>query len=270
MNKRLTLLSLINFVVIAGFAANSCTIDSANTQFFAPGPDSLPCIERTVYYDQSIQIAVPTTINLQDFGAPLSFILTVDSVVITGVNGLPNGITYAPNPSNGVLYGGKKGCAQVYGTTTDSAGHYPITFNGTFTAHGFPFPPFFDGDTTIDFATLQSLGQGMFDMFVDVINPGDPCRPSLGIGSFNSSLNTNIHIVPNPSNGIIGLSLDAGRRLNGEIAVLDMTGRKIFSQPIDAVGLYKTTINLSNYSKGLYTLQLRTAEGFESKSISIE
>jgi hypothetical protein len=248
-----------------------CTIDAADTSFFSPRPDSLPCVERTIMYNQVIQIKVPVSINLQDFGAPIPFILYVDSVVITGATGLPTGISYAANPSSGVLHGGQHGCALVTGTTTDPAGHYPIIFNGTFTAHGQPFPPFFDGDTTIDFATLQAQSMGLFNMFVDVINPGAPCRPApSSVGDFNADLNSLVSIYPNPNNGVFELNLNAGRTVRGEINVVDVNGRKVFAQAIEANGVYKTTIDLSAYAKGLYTLQLKTSENIVSKSISIE
>jgi len=47
-------------------------------------------------------------------------------------------------------------------------------------------------------------------------------------------------------------------------------GRGVFSEVIDWVGLYNTSINLSQFGKGLYTLQIKTSEGFASKNISIE
>lgn len=269
--KKIFFVLSISLIAQLTYAGGGCVIDSANTDFFSPRPDSLPCIERTVAYNQIIQIAVPSSVDLQDFGAPIPFVLTVDSIVITGVDGLPNGITYYMNPDSGVLYGGQNGCAQVIGTTTDPTGHYPVTFQGTFTAHGSPFPPFFDGDTTIDFATLQSMGGNAFEMFVDVIEPGDPCRPAPnGINDFSADLNSLIHVYPNPNNGNFELKIDAGRRINGEVVVVDVTGRKVFAQPIDAIGQYVKSINLSSFGKGIYTLQLRTANGFASKNISIE
>ncbi len=250
------------------FAGGGCVIDSANTRFFYPAPDSLPCIERNVAYGEVIQIAVPQTINLQDFGAPFPFILTVDSVVITGVNGLPNGIAYSPNPANGVLYGGERGCALVYGTTSDPSGRYPVTFNGTFTAHGMPFPPFFDGDTTLDMATLQNLSQGMFDMYVDVIEQGAACRPFSDISDFQISGNE-ISVCPNPNNGSFRLTIESKNRMPSEIEISDLTGRAIYSQ---LMGQESPTsfINLDRVSKGLYTIQLKTPNGFTSKLVSIE
>jgi hypothetical protein len=253
------------------WAGLPCIIDTSNTAFFTPRPDSLPCVERNLTYSEIIQITIPVSIDLQDFGSPIPFILYVDSVVITGANGLPSGITYSANPANGVLYGGDHGCALVSGTTSDPAGNYPISFIGTFTAHGQPFPPFFDGDTTIDFATLQAQSGGLFDLFVDVIEPGAACRPApSSVGDFNADLNALVTVYPNPNNGVFEFKLNAGRRVNGDINVIDVTGRKVFAQAIDVTGIYSTTINLQQFAKGIYTLQLRTADTIVSRSISVE
>src|SRR5687768_17047763 len=112
--KKLYSFLIFAFSSISFLAAQPpCTIDSSNTAFFSPRPDSLACVERTQSYSQVIQIAVPASINMQDFGAPFPYYLFVDSVVITGVNGLPTYITYSSIPANGVLYGGQRGCALV-------------------------------------------------------------------------------------------------------------------------------------------------------------
>ena len=68
------------------------------------------------------------------------------------------------------------------------------------------------------------------------------------------------------AHGVLRLVLE----LNGEIVITDVTGRKVYTEQLDAVGFYSSSIYLSQFSKGLYTLQLRTANGFASKNISIE
>lgn len=270
MKKFYFLFVLFLFCVQTIFAGVTCTIDSANTAFFNPRPDSLPCVERGVLYSQTLQIKIPTSIDLQQFGAPISFILTVDSVVFDSVGGLPHGLFLSLNPYSGHLKGGQNACAVITGTTNDPTGNYPLTFYGTMTLHGFPFPPIFDGDTTIDLALIQSQPQNPFHASIDVIDSGALCRPSTSIRDFSAELNSFIQIFPNPNNGVFEFRLNAGRRINGEIVISDVTGRKIYAEQIDAVGLFATSINLSQLSKGLYTVQLRTADGFTSKNISIE
>ena len=270
MRKIYFLLIPFLFSIQTIFAGVNCTIDTSNTAFFNPRPDSLPCVERGVLYTQTLQIKIPTSIDLQQFGAPISFILTVDSVVFDSVGGLPNGLNLSLNPFSGHLKGGQHACAVVSGTTNDPTGNYPLTFYGNMTLHGAAFPPLFDGDTTIDLAVIQSNPQNPFHASLDVIDPGAACRASTNVRDFNAELNSFIQVFPNPNNGAFEFRLNAGRRVNGEIVITDVTGRKVYTEQLDAVGFYSSSIYLSQFSKGLYTLQLRTANGFDSKNISIE
>ena len=259
------------FSLFSHFAfASGCVIDSNNTIFFAPRPDSLPCAERGVGYNQVIQIKIPTSIDLQQFGFPISFVLTIDSVVFDSLTGLPNGITYLINPASGHLMGGQNACASIYGTTNDLAGNYPIIFHGRMSLHGIPFPPYFSGDTTVDLAAVQASPQNPFNASLDVIEQGAPCRASTTIRDFSADLNSLINVYPNPSNGNFEFRLNAGRRITGEMAVTDMTGRKIFTEQLDVTGSYSKAINISQFGKGLYQIQLKTAEGFAAKNISVE
>ena len=79
-----------------------------------------------------------------------------------------------------------------------------------------------------------------------------------------------MQIYPNPNSGIFNLELNAGGRLNGELVIIDVTGRKVYSQLIDIMGAYHTSVNIAGYSKGLYCIQLRCTEGYASKNISVE
>ncbi|MES2619512.1 MAG: T9SS type A sorting domain-containing protein [Bacteroidota bacterium] len=248
-----------------------CIIDSTNTQFFSPSPDSIPCIERGVGYNQIIQIHIPENFDIGPFaGLPPGFLLlNVDSMQIDSITDFPNGLVYELNPSNGFFLGGDNGCAFASGITNDPTGNYPLSIHGTISVSGIPggfgFPP----DTTFDLGQAQSMS-GMFNLSVDVINTGEVCRPVSGISTYHASLNIMMDVYPNPSNGNVVLKLNAGGRVDGEIAVIDMSGRKVFAQTLDVQGTYTTTIDLSKYPKGIYAVQLKTTEGFASKTVAIE
>ncbi|HLP20716.1 MAG TPA: T9SS type A sorting domain-containing protein [Chitinophagales bacterium] len=273
MKKVYTILAAMVIGISASFAGAGCTIDPSNTQFFSPAPDSIPCIERGQSYTQIIQVHVPETIDVGPmFGFPAGIIiLAVDSMQIDSVTGFPTGLNYAQNPPDGFYLGGDNGCINAYGTTNDPVGNYPLTVHGTISVSGIP-PGFgFPSDTSFQLDQGQGMS-GMFSLGVDVINPGDECRPAqnTGINSFSADLNSLMQVVPNPNNGVFELRLNAGRRVEGEVVIVDVTGRKVYSQAIDAVGMYSNQINLQQFGKGLYTLQLRTANGFASKNISID
>jgi hypothetical protein len=176
--KNVLLLSL-GLVFIAGkcLGASGCNIDSSNAQMFAPHSDSLPCVERGVLYDQSIQMAIPIAVNLQDLDptVPIAYGLFVDSLIIDSITGLPNGINYYVNPANGKLYGGSYGCINLAGTTNASTGLYTFIIHGNITLHGQPFGNLFDGDTTMDLVNLQGYPDSPFKFWLQVTNPGDTC-----------------------------------------------------------------------------------------------
>jgi len=250
------------------FAGLGCTPDVNNTQFFNPLPPDVPCAEQGVLYNEVLQFYIPATVDLADYGVPISYVLTVDSVVLDSITGLPNGLNWAQN-GGPIFYGGTHGCGLTNGTTNDPTGNYPIVFHGLAWVHGQPFPGVFDGDTTLTLQQLIGAATQGGSYSIDVIAAGGTCHAS-GIKDFNADLNTALSVYPNPNNGNFELKLNSGRRINGEIVIVDVTGKKVFSQLLDVTGMYATSVDLTQYAKGLYTVQLRTTEGFASKNISVE
>ncbi|MCW3124414.1 MAG: repeat protein [Bacteroidetes bacterium] len=139
MKKILTLLVSLALMSQAAFA--QCTINTGNTtDGFTPA--SLPCITQGVSYGQVSQVHVPATTN-----AP-GFTVTVDSVKMLSVTGMPAGITYASNPTSGVIRGGNNGCAWISGTTNAAVGSYPLTCRVHVWIYS-GFTGYYDFDTTM-------------------------------------------------------------------------------------------------------------------------
>jgi hypothetical protein len=268
MKKVYTIVAALALFISAAQA--QCTIDPNNTTFFTPDVDNVPCAERNVAYNQTLQFYIPTSVDLADYGVPISYVLNTDSVVLDSITGFPAGLTWSSNPAGPVFYPGSNGCGLTSGTTTADTGNYPLTFHGLMYMSGQPFQGFFDGDTSIPIQLFIRSNQGR-GYSIDVIEQGAPCRPvQSGINDFNADLNAALTVYPNPNNGVFQINLNAGSRVNGEIRVVDVTGRLVYNENIDVMGLYNTTINVSQFSKGIYTVQLRTANGFASKNISVE
>ncbi len=150
---------------VAGYS--QCTIDTSLTQVgLYPPADSLDCIERTVAYSGNVQFVTPPTFDT------LGFTLTIDTIKITGITGMPSGITYACNPSGCNIIGGQSGCLNLSGTTTDTAGQYPLTVS------------------IIAIVTIPGLGQQSFPTdlgalgityYLEVIEQGAGCRTGLAV-----------------------------------------------------------------------------------------
>lgn len=116
---RIALLLVILILVIEK-TFSQCTINAFNNTSWL-NPSSLSCITPNVSYGQQQQIYIP---DIAPGGA------TIDSVIFTGISGLPSGINFSINPANGVFTPYSRGCIWISGTTTITSGSFPLTFAG--------------------------------------------------------------------------------------------------------------------------------------------
>jgi len=65
-------------------------------------------------------------------------------------------------------------------------------------------------------------------------------------------------LFPNPTNGIINIDLGKNNLNNTNLKVIDIFGKVIYNTQITT---QKTSINLSNYSKGIYLIQFSNQNG---------
>jgi hypothetical protein len=262
MKKLYSLMAVL--VAAVGFINAQCVINpnAQTTPGVTPSKETIPCVERNVAYNQTLQVKIQSSYDTTIF---VAVHIVVDSVRIDSVSGLPTGIVFSRNPD--VLLGGANGCGTFTGTTTDPVGRYELTAWGTawlrmqVSQFGIDTPYTYNGQLN----RFSPFG----DYYLDVINTGDACHVS-GINDFNEQLNAALSVYPNPNTGLFEVRLNAGGRVNGEMVVIDLTGKKVFAQPLDVAGLYSTTVNLSDLAKGIYTVQIRTSEGFASKNVFIE
>ena len=253
----------LGFAFSQGFSNPPCiALPFDNTQgYYFPYYDSLPCVERGLPFSSSIQVSMPATFNSS---------ILLDSLVIDSVAGLPAGITYAKYPASGVYYGDSSGCIAFAGTTLSDSGSYKLTFSG--------YAVITTQSSGTQIYSLDQLAQiqdaPIPSYFFNVINPGDSCFPSsviyypTGISGLIQS--SQLSVFPNPSNGVFNLELTADKALTGQIDVMDVTGRRVYTQQFSTSGLYKSSVILSNCAKGFYLLQLKTSQGVATKSISLQ
>lgn len=85
---------------------------------------------------------------------------------------------------------------------------------------------------------------------------------TVGIDALEASI-SNFIVFPNPSaNGMYTLAFDKLKAGAVELSVKDAVGKTVVEQTLtDVTSHYETTLNLSLFSKGVYTLQLKTANG---------
>ncbi len=243
----------------------ACSIDSPGltSPGVLPVASDLPCIVQSVPYNQTIQsrLTIDTTILVSGN----STYVTVDSIQVDSVAGLPNNITWAVNPS--VLAGGASGCINFAGTTNDTTGVYVLTAYGTAwysdTVGGQMVHHSYNG-------ILYQFSPFGGAYYLRIVGSGDSCTLTAGIHDYSNSLNAEVNVYPNPTSGIFELRINAASPVSGQLLVFDELGRSVYGQSLDALGVYNTLIDLSKFGSGLYTLQIRTPQGYVSKKISVQ
>ena len=89
--------------------------------------------------------------------------------------------------------------------------------------------------------------------------------PSSVITSVGDKLSDKLLIYPNPSNGLINIELDKLNFYN--ISISNILAKEVYNSTISAVN---TTLDLSNFNKGLYFIELNDGENIFTKKIIIE
>ncbi|HMT30170.1 MAG TPA: T9SS type A sorting domain-containing protein, partial [Bacteroidia bacterium] len=134
-------------------------------------------------------------------------------------------------------------------------------------------------------ATIQS-GQGTNSILVDwganggtiTVTASGPCGNS-GTKTLNVVMTCKIssgtlpdaalNAYPNPVSNNLTVELDAQIAGTYSVELMDLSGRVVYATRMDAViGSNSNVIDVANYSKGVYTLNVRNNEGF-SKQIRV-
>jgi hypothetical protein len=196
-----------------------CTVDPIAGYCTTPASNSM--LQNGVElspYTSTIQISLGTT--------AFSGLYTIMSASLSSVTGLPSGINYAFNPSNGVMPAGSSACLLLSGTpAAGSTGLYTVS-------------AFFDVIT--DAGTSSQS-----DSWTIFIDPAG----TVGIKTFNTQ--SGFFMSPNPATSELVVS--SGSHI-GKVTIVDALGKIVLTQ--DANYSLQTTINIGSLNKGIYFLQM--------------
>lgn len=228
--------------------SQACVIDTGNYSLITPTADELPCIERGKNYQ----------IVLQFYAPPALAGFTINSIEVTSFTNMPTGITTMCTPVNCTMPGNGRACITLYGNTMDTVGTYNIVYNGfVYTNQG-----------TAPFSYIrQNLPGALPDYYLDVIEDGAVCRGTTAIATQSGSREIEFSVMPNPNNGIFNVDVSKGINGNTALKISDATGRNVYEQILT---LNRTNVDLSSFAKGIYFVQLQTADGFSVRKIRVE
>ena len=275
MRKAVLILTLI-FSYTLGFAQcipNSLYQDSVYNIW----PDTiqnLPHATQGVNYYTQIDLKTPTTlIEAASGDSSLTTIDTlgnsyyigtwpVDSMVMVSTIGAPSGIILDCNTPNCAYEGDVVGCANVYGTTNDPAGVYPITIainvytHGSITVFGIPIP--------VETDLYSALGDYEYiEGYKIVVNS------VTGLEAFRQDDFVLFQNTPNPFAGFTNIQFNSPKSDNVEFEVIDMFGRSIYTDRIAATKGLNTYQFSHNLSSGIYMYTINNGKESISKCMIV-
>jgi hypothetical protein len=222
--------------------AQPCTPDQSiqNAGIF---PAKLDDAHLNVAYSQVIQFKAPldTTAYVPQLGSTLP--VTVDSIRILDVLGLPPAMSYECHNASCMVNGGKIGCLLISGTC-NTPGGYPLRVIIKTSARAFinniPIP-----QTKIDTNTR-------YGVFVN--------WPT-GIAQVTE--NDQVAVYPNPAADYLSINGGVNSRLLS-VTLYNLLGKKIHSQDLQA-DRYTHQIDISYLEKGMYSVEVNTQDGIMVK-----
>ena len=274
--RKIVLILTLTFSYILGFA--QCTPNSLyQDSVYNIWPDTiqnLPHATQGVNYYTQIDLKTPTTlIEAAGGDSSLTTIDTlgnsyyigtwpVDSMSMVSTIGLPNGFSLDCNAPNCVYEGDVVGCANVYGTTSDPVGVYPITIlvnvytHGSITVFGIPI--------AIETDLYSALGDYEYiEGYKIVVNS------ATGLETFHQDDFALFQNTPNPFAEYTNIQFNAPKSDNVAFEVVDMLGRRVYTEKIAATKGVNTYQFSHDLSAGIYMYTINNGKESISKRMIV-
>jgi len=207
-------------------------------------PDSatgLPHAYANTVYSTVMTVVVPADTVVS------GFVIQIDSIGITGFQGLPPGFSYATNNVSGFWHGGQKGCVLITGMHT-AVGVWPLVIEATAVAAG--------GGMVLPYT---------IDYYKIVIDSTHLSIEPIEANSFEVFQNQ-----PNPFSSITEISFNADVNDVYSFEVFDMIGKSVYAEPINAQkGLNRFTFNSNGLPHGVYFYKIGNGQRQVTKRMII-
>jgi len=94
--------------------------------------------------------------------------------------------------------------------------------------------------------------------------------PLAGVNMMQTVNGNDVNIYPNPSHGMVNVSVNGPNAQDITMTVFDLIGNSISSQILNVNGLTNASINLTSYPKGVYLVQLSSNTETITKKLIIQ
>ncbi|MFT7612241.1 MAG: hypothetical protein ACI9J3_001195 [Parvicellaceae bacterium] len=248
-----TLLALIAVAVLSINAnAQSCTPDPLYMDStFGAWPDTtvnFPPAQEGVFYSETLDFKIPLTVGEIDPANALAA-ESIDSVVLTGVTGLPPGMTYVCDVSSCSWLGGEQGCASLFGTPT-VPGSYDVVIE-------------LDGYVTLPFVGAFSQPASFTGYVINV-------SPAAGISIYHVDDFSVSQNSPNPFSDETTINFKTGTAGNVSIRVMNILGSVVHAEQMQAVpGDNTVKFQNTGLSNGVYVFTLTNGIKSVTKKMTI-
>lgn len=244
--KKLLLSFSVAFIAAINVQAQSCS-PSTNPNYadstFGAWPDTIqnfPPATQNQFYSTNLDFKVPVDATQASSDAPEGS--TIQSFSVTGVDGLPPGYDYVCNVSSCSYNGGSAGCANVFGTTTET-GVFNITININATVlvtliPGFPPTPL---NQDVSF-TGYKIVVGEAGNIEQVIAP--------------------IVVSPNPVNDVIKVEGISASMKASKVEITNIEGKVVASKVVSNSSDF--SFDLTGMKAGIYFVNVAHASGVET------
>lgn len=227
------------FAVSAFFAGAQCVPSQDDTtSLLYPVPDTTggAVLYLGQYYGDTITINVPSDTAIDNPIGPGTIDVSVDSLVLTSVTGLPPGMTYGCHNNDCFALGGQQGCLHYYGTP-QVADTFMVTVSG---------------------AVYTSLLPTTFDETFPLIVVDASSVPE----TKNKEL---IRVYPNPAKDEVTLELDAQSDA-GSVRLFSVLGSEVYSGTL-MPGVNR--IATKDFPAGYYVMSIEINGEHYSKQLAV-
>ena len=236
------LLTILAFVAISFYAQAQCT---PNPSLTAAGiyPDTitnLPLAAATSPYSAIIDAVIPVDTVVDLGGGAIS--VTIDSIGIVGMSGLPGGFSYAANSASGFWEAGTKGCVLIQGNPTQGqVGVYHLEIY--ISSYGM-------------IGGIVATGEIKDTMYTYRIDIRDSSEVSISEAKENTFFVSQNY--PNPFSKYTEINVNSSENTTAGLVVFDVLGNQLSNSTHSlVVGENKILYNAENLVSGIYMYQLR-------------